>query len=154
MNILKSILAFLGMLLGGMAGGQGKLGGKAPRRFFAPLVALGFGASIKFRWKYLVFLSWIVIFSMGYGVDSDIFRICMSNETLTRIVYAVLVATPFFVFGWFKALLSMAAIVIAFQVRAGSIGNIGWFGDLLIEDMARYGVWAICVIVNVLTDKD
>ena len=154
MTILKAIIAFLGMLWGGMSGGQGQQGGKAPRRFFAPAVALGFGASIKWRWKYLAFLLWIPIFSLGYGVDSQLGAVCFNIEWLIRLVYAVLVAIPFAVMGVLRLVLCLIALVVAFQVQAGSMGFIGGFGDVLIEDICRYGVWALCVIVTVLTDKD
>ena len=154
MQIIKSILAFIAMVWGGLSGGQGKQAGKAPRRFFAPLAALGFGASIKWRLKYLAFLLWIPIFSAGYGVDSQLGAVCFHIEWLIRLVYALLVALPFFVFGVWKALISSVLLVIAFQVQAGSIGYTEGFGDWLIEDIFRYVTWAICVIATILTDKD
>lgn len=154
MNILKSVLAFIGMLWGGMSGGQGKQGGKAPRRFIAPAIATGFAFSFRFRWKYLMFLLWIPIFSLGYGVDSHLGSWLGHTEWLIRAVYASLVAVPFAVFGLWRAIAAWLALVTAFAVRAGSMGFIGGFGDILIEDICRYGVWALCVILNVLFDKD
>ena len=40
-----------------------------------------------------------------------------------------------------------------FAVRAGSLGHIPWFGDLLIEDIIRYGVLAILIIFNTLSPR-
>lgn len=154
MNIIKAILAFFGMVITAMAGGQGKwIGGKAQRRFVAPSIATVFAFSIKLRWKYLAFLLWIPIFSIGYGVDSQLGALCFHIEWLIRLVYAILIAIPFAVMGILRLVIASILLVIAFQVQAGSIGFIPGFGDILIEDVVRYGTWALLVIVNVLTDR-
>jgi hypothetical protein len=140
------------MLWGGMSGGQGQQGGKAPRRFFAPLVAVGFGASIKWRWKYLFFLLWIVIFSIGYGPNSVLH--VLQIEWLMRLAYALMVSLPFLVFGYLRWVISAVLLVIAFAIRAGSLGDIAGFGQVLIEDLWRYGTWGLLVILNVLFDRD
>ena len=153
MKILKAILAFFGMLFAGMAGGQGKTGGKAPRRFGLPSIALLFGWSMGWNWRYLAFLLLIPILCIGYGGNSVLGAFVGHIEWLIRVVYALLLSIPFYVFTWKRGVVASILLIIAFAIRAGSLGYISWFGDILIEDIFRYGVLSGLVIFNVLTFK-
>lgn len=153
MKILKAILAFFGMLFTGMAGGQGKTGGKAPRRFGLPSIALLFGWSTGWNWRYLAFLLFIPVLCIGYGPNSVLGAFVGHIEWLIRILYAILLSIPFYVFTWKRGVVAGILLVIAFAIRAGSIGYISWFGDILVEDIFRYGVLSGLVVFNVLTFK-
>jgi hypothetical protein len=102
MKWIKAIIAWFGIVISGMAGGQGKLGGKAPRRFGIPAIAIFTGWSFGWSWKYLAFLLLIPLLSMGYGVDSHLGAICGHIEWLIRLVYALLLSLPFFIFGLWR----------------------------------------------------
>lgn len=154
MRLIKSVVAFFAMLWGGLSGGQGKQAGKAPRRFGVPAFAIGFGLSIKWSWKYLAFLLFVPILSLGYGVDSQLGSFCGHIEWLIRLVYALLLSLPFYIFGLWRGVIASLLLCSAFQVYAGSLGNISWLGDILIEDICRYSVLAGLVIFNVLFNKD
>ena len=153
MNALKAILAWFGGVFFGMAGGQGKIGGKSLRRFGIPILATGYALSVQWRWKYLVFLLYIPLLSMGYGVDSQIGALCGHIEWLIRLVYAMLLSLPLLIFWFWRWVVSTILLIIAFQIQAGSLGNVGWFGDFLIEDIVRYGVLMLVIVLNVLINK-
>jgi len=151
MNILKAIGAFFGMLLMGMMGGQGKIGGKNTRRWGLPAIATWFAVSWDgFQWKDLVYLLFIPILMLGYGQNSHLYNICFSSDTITRVVYALLLALPFLFWGWIRAVIAGVSLIIAFQVHAGSLGSTSWFGDFLIEDICRYSTLALLVIGNTI----
>jgi hypothetical protein len=149
MNILKAIFAFLGGLIAGMYGGQKN---KAVRRFGLPVIATGFALSIRFKWQYLAFLLFIPILVMGYGEHSRLGALVGYNEVLIRLLYAVLLSTPFYVFGWRKGMIASVLLIIAFAIRAGTLGSFLGY-DILIEDICRYGTLMALVVVYVLTDK-
>ena len=153
MKALKAIIAFISGTILGMMGGQGKIGGKSTRRFGLPAVIQGYCFSIGWSWKYLAFLFFIPILSMGYGVDSQIGALCGHVEWLIRLVYAILLSIPFAIFGLLRWVSSAILLAIAFQVQAGSIGQLAWFGDVLIEDIIRYGTLMALVIFNVAFRK-
>ena len=153
MKWIKAITAWFGMVIAGMAGGQGKTGGKAPRRFGIPAIAIFTGWSFGWSWKYLAFLLLIPLLSMGYGVDSQLGAICGHIEWLIRLVYALLLSLPFYVFGWLRGVVASVALVIAFQLSLPSLGHISWFGDLLGDDIVRYGVLGALVIFNIMKKK-
>jgi hypothetical protein len=153
MKIIKAVIAFIGILWGGMSGGQGKQAGKSPRRFGIPLIGSMFALSVGWRWKYLAFLLFIPILSIGYGVDSILGNICFHNETMIRVIYALLLSTPFAVFGALRWSMAAGLLVVAFQIQAGSLGYTPWFGDFLVEDIVRYSILAGLIIFNVLKDS-
>lgn len=153
MSALKAILAWFLGVFSGMAGGQGKIGGKSLRRFGIPILSTGYALSVQLRWQYLVFLIYIPILSLGYGVDSQLGAICGHIEWLIRLVYAILLSIPLLIFWFCRWFVSLILLITAFQVQAGSLGHISWFGDVLIEDMVRYGVLMFVIISNVLINK-
>lgn len=150
MNIIKSILAFFGMLFSGMYGGQKN---KAVRRFGLPSIAIGYGFSMGWDWRYLAFLGFIPVLVMGYGVDSVLGGFLGHIEWLIRLVYAVLLGIPFVFFGLWRWIIATILLIIAFQIHAGSLGNISWFGDILIEDIIRYSTLTGLIVFTVLTNK-
>lgn len=142
MKWLKAILGFLGILWGGISGGQGKQLGKAPRRFGIPLICLliGFPAGVLF----------VIPLSMGYGVDSVLGDWLWHIEWLIRLVFALILSLPFYFAGLWRGVWASVLLVIAFQIHAGSLGYTAGFGDWLIEDLIRYGTLGALVIFNIL----
>lgn len=157
LNIFKAIgavFSWLGMMILGMMGGQGKVGGKATRRFAMPGLAVF--TAIKwdgFQWKDLVFLLCIPLLAMGYGVDSTLGAICNHVEWLIRLAYAVLLSLPFLFYGKLRWIITAVLFTVAFQIHAGSLGNTSWFGDFLIEDIIRYGAWGAMVLMCITWRK-
>jgi hypothetical protein len=145
MKWLKAIIAWFGMVIAGMAGGQGKTGGKAPRRFGIPIICLlvGFPAGLLF----------VFPLSMGYGVDSVLGDWLWHIEWLVRLVYALLLSLPFYFAGLWRGVVASVLLVAAFQVHAGSLGHISWFGDVLIEDIIRFCTLAALIIFNIFRKK-
>lgn len=153
MKIIKAIFAFIGILFGGMSGGQGKIGGKAPRRFGVPGIASIYAFFSGLGWRSLAFLLWIPILSLGYGVDSVLGAFLGHCEPLIRAVYGVLVSIPLLVFGIRKWAIAVVLLVIAYSIHAGSLGNISWFGDILVEDIVRFSMIGCLVIVYTAFDR-
>lgn len=151
MKYIWGIITAITMTVLGMMGGQGKIGGKTTRRIALPSVATIFAWFSGLGWKALVFLLWIPLLSMGYGVDSHIGAACFHIEWLIRLVYAVLLSLPFIVFSLTRWIICAILLVIAFQVEAGSLGYTSWFGDFLIEDICRYLTLGVLLVVNCLT---
>lgn len=146
-HLIKATIAWICMTLAGMRGGQKD---KAWRRVGLPAIAIGAGWSFSWSWKYLAFLLFVPILCLGYGVDSQLYNWMWQIEWLTRAVYAFLLSLPFFVFGLRRGIVAGILLILAFQIHAGSLGNIGWFGDILIEDILRYGTLAGLVLFNVM----
>lgn len=146
MKWLKHLMVAWGVAVLGLMGGQGKLGGKAPRRFGIPVFILAMG---NFSKKTLPFLLLLPILSFGYG-ESSWLASHLSQEWLLRAVYAFMLALPFLFFGIKPWGIATLFLIAAFQVRAGSLGNVGWFGDLLIEDIIRYGTLGALVTINLV----
>jgi len=145
MKWVKAIFGFLGVLWGGLSGGQGKQGGKAPRRFGIPAICLLIG------WPVGLLLA--IPLSIGYGVDSILGNWLGNIEWLIRVVYALLLSLPFLFFGLWRWVWAAILLVVAFQVQAGSLGHLNAFGDILIEDIVRYGTLGGLIIFNVLSNK-
>lgn len=150
MKYIWGLITALVMTVLGMMGGQGKIGGKATRRFGLPSIATIFAWFSGLGWRALAFLLWIPLLSMGYGQDSHLFNWLFQSDILTRIVYGALVAIPYFVFGLTKGIICAIILMFAFVIRAGSLGTISWFGDILIEDIIRYTTMGVLLIGNCL----
>jgi hypothetical protein len=146
MSIIKAIFAWIAMTVAGMWGGQRD---KPVRRFGIPAIAIGFGASMGWNWRYLGFLALIPILSMGYGENSQLGALVGYNEAIIRLIYALLLSTPFYLFGWRRGLVAGALLVCAFQVRAGTMFHIGTY-DVLIEDICRFSTLSALIIANIL----
>lgn len=146
-----------------MVGGQVN---KAVRRFCIPSLAVAatlLRASFpkkdddgvtRVRWAALGWALLIPVLSMGYGVDSGLMKI-FKKELTVRIVYAIILSLPFLVFElvagkplWMIGV-TVAALIGAFQVRAGKLGTIRKF-DFLIEDIVRGSVVGGLIVWHVV----
>ena len=134
----------------GMAGGQGKVAGKAPRRFGLPILSVT--ANLKnFSLKNLSFLLLLPILSLGYGENSWLFQLT-NSDTLTRLIYGSLLSMPFLFWGIKRWVVSLILLVGAFQIHAGSLGH--FFGmDVLVEDLLRYGVLSLLLSFAIFSKK-
>jgi hypothetical protein len=121
---------------------------KSVRRFGIPAIAMGYGFSMGWNWRYLAFLGFIPILVMGYGEHSILGALVGYNEVLIRLLYAVLLSAPFYFFGLWRGVWASGLLVVAFAVRAGALCHIGVY-DILIEDIARYGTLMALVVFNV-----
>ena len=143
-RIIKAIITFLGTMFLGMYGGQRQ---KSARRFGIA------GLSVAMDWKRgwpMIFL--IPILIAGYGENSILMQ-HIGNETLVRLTYAFLLAIPFALYGLLRVISAFILLGIAFQVRSGSLGHLDWFGDILIEDMFRYGTLGSLIAFNLFWYK-
>ena len=142
-----------------LVGGQVE---KGFRRFGIPgsvSLAVLWGVFIKERakrpklaWSALAWLLCIPVLSMGYGVDSWLGKVFKKDLTI-RVAYAIILSLPFFVFervtgepGWF-IIPTVVSLIGAFQVRAGSLFQIGEF-DVLVEDVVRSLTFGTAVSVH------
>jgi hypothetical protein len=148
MKRLKAIFVSLGVMVLGMMGGQGKIGGKGTRRFGIPGLAILAALSDGYSWKDLVFVLLVPVLIMGYGENSWLLSVC-KVEWLVRMVYAAILSAPFVVFGLKRWLCAAVLLIGAFSIHAGSLGTVAWFGDILIEDMFRYGVLGLLISYNI-----
>jgi hypothetical protein len=138
--MLVNIGVVILITLAGMWGGQRD---KWVRRYLTPLIATLYTKLKKKEKKAPLLLALIGILSMGYGVNSFLRnKICFNNDALTRVVYGLLLAIPFLFFDKWYALI---ALPIAFSIRAGGF-KIGKY-DVLFEDIIRYGVLGVLVVV-------
>jgi len=154
MKYIKAIISWLGMVILGMMGGQGKIGGKSTRRFGMPALATAFATWWDgFQLKDLSFLLCIPILSLGYGEHSIFYQWFWQSDTIVRIVYAILLSLPFLFYGLLRWGITVIAFIIAFQIHLGSAGDVSWFGDILIDDIIRYGAWASAVLMCVIWKK-
>jgi hypothetical protein len=142
MKWIKAIIAWVGIVVSGMYGGQKN---KAVRRFGIPAICLLIG------WPIGLLL--VLPLSMGYGVDSVLGAWLGHIEWLIRLVYALLLSLPFAFFGLRRWVFASILLVIAFQIQAGSLGRISFFGDILVEDVIRYGILGLLIVWNVLFNK-
>jgi len=147
MKWIKSIIAFITATLAGMYGGQKN---KAARRFVMPAIIQGYCFSMGWQWRYLAFLGMIPVLIMGYGPNSVLSGWLGGIEWLIRAVYALILSIPFIVFGLPRWITACVLLIVAFAIRAGSLGNIPHFGDFLIEDLIRYGTLMALVLFNVM----
>ena len=139
MKILKAIFTTLATMIAGMYGGQKN---KGVRRF--GIAGLAVAMDFKRGWP-MLFL--IPVLIMGYG-EKSILMGWIGNEILVRVAYAILLGLPFMFYGFKRGFVAVGALVIAFQVQAGSLGYISWFGDILVEDICRYGTLGVLIAFN------
>lgn len=142
---IKALITLLSVIAAGMKGGQGN---KGLRRFGIPGISFLASLTDGFQWRDLTFFLFIPLLIMGYGENSFLMG-WLGSDSLVRVVYGLLLALPFFFFGWLRGAFAAVFMALAFSLRAGSLGNISWFGDILIEDIARYGVMGILVVYNI-----
>jgi len=144
LEVLKWVGTALATMVMGMRGGQKT---KGIRRFGIPgfsfMASLGDG----FQWRDLVFLLLIPTLVTGYG-QSSVLMGWLGADWLVRIVYALMLSIPFFFYGLKRGLTAAVALMVAFQVRAGALGSVFWIGEVLIEDMCRYGTLGILIAFN------
>ena len=144
-NIFKWIATIFSITIAGMYGGQKN---KGTRRFGIPGIAFITALFSGLKWRSLAFLLLIPILVMGYGENSILMGF-LGVEWLVRLVYALLLSLPFFLFSWRRGLIASVLLIGAFQIHAGSLGHISWFGDLLIEDIVRYSVLGSLIAFNI-----
>jgi hypothetical protein len=100
----------------------------------------------------IVFLAMAGFLSAGYGENSKIKKWCGGSETITRLAMACLIASVFVVYlcltngNVWKIPAIYALNMLAWQVRAGSLGKIGKY-DILVEDIFRASACAVSLIV-------
>lgn len=146
MKIFKAILAFIGMVFSGLWGGQKN---KAVRRFGIPGIALFTGFSFGWSWRYLAFLLFVPVLCLGYGVDSVLGGFLGHTEWLIRAVYASMLSVPFVFWGWRRWAFACVALIVAFQIHAGSIASFNGF-DILIEDLIRYSTLGGLILYSII----
>lgn len=138
-HLLKAIITFWAVTLAGMFGGQKQ---KGVRRFGIA------GLAVVMDWKRgWPFLFLIPVLVMGYGENSWLMGY-ISIEWAVRMAYAFLLSIPFIFFGPKRWGFAFLALLIAFQIEAGSAGYVSWFGDILIEDFIRYGTLGALMAFN------
>lgn len=142
MMIVIGIIFVLTIIALGMIGGQKN---KGARRFGIPI--LGFLTAIwqGLGWRSLAILLFIPTLVMGYGENSWLMSF-LHNDILVRIAYAFLLAVPFLIFGLIRFFIALPCLIVAFLIKAGSLGSVGGF-DFLLEDMIRYGVLGALIFV-------
>ena len=133
MKWLKSIMTVIGITITGMWGGQRN---KAVRRAGVPILALTAGGFSRRAWPLALLMP---LLSIGYG-ESSWLALYLHQGWLVRGVYACMLSGPFLFYGIKRWGISALLLGIVFQVHAGNLGHIGWFGDILVEDILRYGV--------------
>ena len=148
--MIKKIIVFISTVISittfGMYGGQKN---KSVRRYGIPGVALIASWINGFSWRDLALLLLIPILCMGYGVNSQLMGI-FHSDTIVRVVYAFLLSLPFIVYGLKRWIFAILSLVLAFQIRAGSLGTIPFFGDILIEDIIRYCALGSNIAFNII----
>jgi len=121
----------------GMIGGQCH---KYTRRYILPTVASAYMRKKGF--KATIYLLLMGILSMGYGQNSKLRKICRT-DTLTRIVYGILVSIPFLLFGKYYAII---VLPLAWSVRAGGF-EITPGKHFLYEDLCRFLTIGLLVVI-------
>jgi len=145
------IFPFLVMILG-MIGGQRI---KAVRRYGIPALSATFikiglkPDKTRKDWvKYHLLVVLMFVLSMGYGEHSWL-RSVFKTDWATRFIYACLISLVFIIAPWQLYLVCLLALVVVFQIRAGSLGQIGRY-DILVEDILRYYTLGWCVAITYL----
>lgn len=139
MKWIKAIFTSISIMLMGMFGGQKE---KGIRRFGIA------GLSVAMDWKRgwpMIFL--IPVLVMGYG-DKSILMKYIGIEWLVRVVYALLLSLPFMLYSIKRSAMAFVLLTGAFLIHAPSIGYISWFGDILLEDIIRYGTLGVLISFN------
>jgi hypothetical protein len=134
MKWLKSIITSISIMLAGMFGGQKN---KGVRRFGIPGLSLLASWWAGFQWKDLGLLLLMPILMMGYG-DNSVYMSVFKADWLVRLMYGLTLAIPFIFYGVRRFVVAVVLLPIAYLLRAGSLGHISFFGDILIEDIVRY----------------
>jgi hypothetical protein len=142
------IALVLGIISLGMIGGQKS---KGARRFGIPGLGAIVAALSGVGWRSLAILLFMPILVIGYGENSWLMGV-LHSDTLVRIVYAILLALPFFIFGVIRFAIAAPCLIVAFSIQAGSLGSFGGF-DFLIEDIIRYGMLGILIFVLMILWK-
>ena len=146
---IVSVFTVIGVTILGMMGGQGKIGGKGTRRFGVPGLALIAGLCTDgVKWKDFVFLLLIPTLVMGYGEKSWLLSV-FHVDWLVRLAYAILLSAPFWFHGILRGTVAALFLSLAWQIRAGSLGHVAWFGDILIEDVIRYSCLGVLISYNI-----
>lgn len=146
MRWIKSIVVALGTMFLGMFGGQKN---KGARRFGISGLSIPLGGFKRRAWPLVLLIPVLVI---GYGENSWLYKV-FGSDTLVRVGYASMLSFVFLFYGFRRFVVAWVLLVGAFQVRAGSLGHIGWFGDILIEDTVRYGVLGVLIAFNLFFVK-
>lgn len=144
-KIIKSIFTAATVMIAGMYGGQKN---KAVRRFGIPTFAVAL--NWKRGWPLLLLIPVLVC---GYGEDS-VFMQLLHNEILVRVAYGLALSMPFYFYGLLRGCIASFLLVIAFQIQAGTLGYVSWFGDFLVEDMVRYGILGSLIAFNLFFYKE
>ncbi len=126
----------------GMYGGQKN---KSVRRFGIPTLAVAM--NWKRGWPLLLL---IPVLCLGYG-ENSIFMSFLHNETLVRLLYGAVLSLPFYFYGFIRGCIASISLSVAFLVQAGSLGYWDLIGDILIEDIIRYGVLGILISFNLFS---
>lgn len=143
----RFIFTMLSTMTAGMLGGQ-KGVTKGVRRFGIPSLATLLGFFSKNKKKCWVFTLLAPVLCVGYGENSVLMG-WFNSDFIVRIVYGGLLSLPFLFFGIRKWVFTALSLMIAYSIRAGSLGVI--FGmDILIEDICRYGVLGLWVAYNTM----
>lgn len=145
MKWFKAIITFLSVTFLGMFGGQKE---KGARRFGIA----GFSVAMDWRrgWPLLLLIPTLV---MGYGEKSWLMQ-TIHIEAVVRIAYALLLSIPFIFYGLWRWVTAAILLSTAFLIHAGSFGHINWFGDILIEDIIRYGTLGGLIAFNLFFYKE
>lgn len=146
MRWLKSLFTTIGVMLLGMFGGQRE---KGARRFGIFGLVLTIDSFNKRTWPLILI---VPILALGYGENSFLYE-KLNSDLLVRFVYAVLLSLPFLFYGLRRWICACLLLVVAFQVHAGSLGYLSWFGDILVEDILRYGVLGTLISFNIFIAK-
>ena len=148
MKWIKSILVFLGTIFLGMLGGQKE---KGARRFGIFGFALTLDGFKKNSWPLVLLILSLV---MGYGEHSFLSDKLGGADWAVRLIYALLLSVPFIFYSLKRWICAFILLVVAFQIHAGSFGHVSWFGDLLVEDLLRYGTLGGLIAFNLFIEKD
>lgn len=141
MKIIKAIIVILGTTFLGMFGGQRE---KGARRFGIPSLAVVL--DYKRNWPFVLLAPVLIL---GYGEKSVLMGL-IHNEVLVRLSYSTLLSLPTLFFGVRRWIVSAILLGIVFQVHAGSVGYVSWFGDILVEDIVRYSTLGCIIAYNMI----
>jgi hypothetical protein len=149
MKTIDAIAEAITAAIAGLWGGQKD---KEARRFVMPSIFLHLAVKADgFQWSDLRFLLLVPVLCMGYGENSQLMQ-WLGNDTTVRAVYATLLTAPFWWRGWTRGVVAWCVLLLAFQVRAGSLGRVQNF-DILIEDILRYGSLSMLVVFDLFDKK-
>lgn len=121
---------------------------KSVRRYGVPTFSVAYtivadkSRRFKEKLRYFGLLLMIGILSMGYGESSWLRKKLGGNDTLTRLVYGIIIGVVFSIAGG-NPVICIPVLIGAFQIRAGKLFSIGKF-DFLIEDIFRAGAIFVC----------